>query len=73
MTAPIIDVPGAGPVLNSGFLRRAGSQSGVEALIGVLEAVMDFIDIGEFVPVDLIQGRLHGPDLQHTIGDYFAF
>jgi hypothetical protein len=34
---------------------------------------MDFIDVRDFGSVDLIERRLDGLDLQHTIGYGFTF
>jgi hypothetical protein len=52
---------------------RAVFQGKPEAMVGVLETLMDTLEVGYFIVVDLLQGCLDGLNLQHTVGDGFTF
>jgi hypothetical protein len=52
---------------------RAVFQGKAETIIGVLETIVDLLDIDQLLVIDLLQGRLDGLNLQHAIGNGFTF
>jgi hypothetical protein len=48
-------------------------QSDAEILVRCLEATVDIVDIDDLGVVDVFQRRSNGLNLQHAIGNDFAF
>jgi hypothetical protein len=52
---------------------RRGSQGCLKTASGGAETAMDLLDVDQFGSVDLMQRRLDRLNLEHAIGNYFAF